>query len=188
MAPLRLVAWDDYRRARAHDAHEADVFDESDDDDDDDGADAEADIPVLRAAATPTFKLTSYAPAPARATTADLYRAINVPTFALVRGTRVQGANPSSDEVSSPAPKRKGAVAIRTPAADSSRTSTSKVHKLALPHQSQPKTRTKPKSKSKAKSQPEAKTKRAHSPNSRRAKHTPPEPRRPLAPKVPNAA
>ncbi|GMK55322.1 hypothetical protein CspeluHIS016_0203780 [Cutaneotrichosporon spelunceum] len=80
---LKLIAWDDYCGVLAPtDEPDPDVFD-ADASSDEEAADSGS--PALRAAATPTFTLASYSSIPARASTTDLYRAINIPTFALVR-------------------------------------------------------------------------------------------------------
>ncbi|BEJ16027.1 hypothetical protein CspHIS471_0506320 [Cutaneotrichosporon sp. HIS471] len=90
---LKLVPWDDYCGVHGstdqpnadHDVFDADA---SSDEEDDAG---DNDIPALRATATPTFTLGSYFSTPARSSTSDLYRAINVPTFALVHGSPRKG-------------------------------------------------------------------------------------------------
>ncbi|BEI84985.1 hypothetical protein CcaverHIS002_0503860 [Cutaneotrichosporon cavernicola] len=90
---LKLVSWDDYCGVHGstdepnadHDVFDADA---SSDEETDAG---DNDIPALRATATPTFTLGSYFSTPARSSTSDLYRAINVPTFALVRGSPRKG-------------------------------------------------------------------------------------------------
>jgi hypothetical protein len=176
-AGLKLVAWDDYRRAHAPDAPaqdtEADVFDAeaSSDEDEADTAPCPGLHAALRAAAKPAFKLASYAPATARASAADLHRAIHVPTFALVRTPR-KPAPTSPRKPRAPASPRaaRKAAAAADPGEIPKRAA--KVIELTLPPKKRPRTKTR----TETKLDPDPKHK--HKPVARR----------PLLPKVPNAA
>lgn len=98
---LKLVSWDEHQARRLEQSASASTFlalpkpaqpglgraaDPLDADESSDSDSDSDDIPTeLRSALEPAFELQSYSPSSTSATAGDLYRAINVPTFALVR-------------------------------------------------------------------------------------------------------